>query len=90
MKPSTSIQYTIRKVPPRIDQTLRERSRATGQSINQVALDALTKGLGLGNEKLRYKDMDDLAGTWVEDPDFDKIIEDQQRIDPELWKNVCE
>lgn len=30
--------------------------------------------------------MDDLAGTWVDDPEFDKAIEEQHRIDPELWK----
>jgi hypothetical protein len=30
--------------------------------------------------------LDDLAGTWVHDPEFDKAIEEMHRVDPELWK----
>jgi len=30
--------------------------------------------------------LDDLAGTWVDDPEFDRAIEEQHRIDPELRK----
>ena len=28
----------------------------------------------------------DLAGTWEEDPEFDRAIADQDSIDDELWK----
>ena len=44
------------------------------------------RGLGLSNEKIYYYDLDDLAGTWVQDPAFDKAIEEMDQIDADLWK----
>ena len=32
-----------------------------------------------------YHDLDELAGTWKEDPDFDKAIRIQDQVDPGLW-----
>jgi hypothetical protein len=32
-----------------------------------------------------YHDLDEFFGTWVEDPEFDKAMEDFERIDPEDW-----
>lgn len=37
-------QMTIRHVPPAIDRALRRKARASGKSINDVALDALAAG----------------------------------------------
>jgi hypothetical protein len=34
----------------------------------------------------KRRDLSDLAGTWVEDPEFDAALEDQRRIDWELWR----
>ena len=31
-------------------------------------------------------DLDDLAGSWVDDPEFDAIIAEMDQVDPELWK----
>jgi hypothetical protein len=45
-----SLQYTIRSVPPKVDQALRKRARATGKSLNEVALEALAKGSGATTE----------------------------------------
>jgi len=39
-------------------------------------------------EEPRYHDLDDLIGTWEEDPEFDRAIEAQRQIDEELWKDV--
>jgi hypothetical protein len=30
--------------------------------------------------------LDHLAGTWVHDPEFDAIMKDMDKIDPDLWK----
>ena len=79
-------QYTIRQVPLRIDQALRERARRERRSLNAVAIEALERGLGIAEEAIRHHDLDDLAGTWVHDPAFDQAIEDMDQIDPELWK----
>ncbi len=80
------IQYTLRKVPPQVDQKIRERAHDQRRSLNEVALEALERGLGLTARPVRHHDLDDLAGTWVDDPEFDRAVEDMDQIDPELWK----
>jgi len=35
----------------------------------------------------RYHDLDHFIGTWEEDPEFDRALEDQRQIDEELWKS---
>jgi hypothetical protein len=80
------IQYTIRKVPPELDSVVRERAAQYGQSMNDVLIDALKKGLGATDQPFRNHDLDDFIGTWVDDPEFDKAIADMDRIDPDLWK----
>jgi hypothetical protein len=86
VKASSSIQYTIRQVPTRIDRLLRQKSKQAGQSLNEAAIAALTKGLGLADEPSRYHDLDALAGTWQEDGAFDAAIAAQDQVDAPLWK----
>jgi hypothetical protein len=86
MKKSKSVQYTIRQVPDRVDQRLRETAAAYGTSVNTAAIDALSRGLGMGMEPVVYHDLDDLAGSWVPDPEFDRIVKDMDQVDEGLWK----
>jgi hypothetical protein len=86
MKEKQVEQYTIRGVPRRVGARLRERARKEGRSLNSVAVDALARGLGLDAEVCRYADLDDLADTWIEDPEFDRAIADMDRIDEAMWK----
>ena len=80
------IQYTLRRVPARIDRVLRERARDQHRSLNEVTLEVIERGLGLSGETVRHRDLDDLIGTWVEDPGFDRALEDMDQVDPELWR----
>lgn len=80
------MQYTLRKIPPALDRALRRRAKDDGKSLNDAAIEALRRGVGIGDEPLRYRDLRDLAGTWVEDPEFDRALADQHRIDKRLWK----
>ncbi len=80
------VQYTIRQVPSQIDEALRQRAREEGRSLNTVAIEMLERGLGLTGTPIRYHDLDDLAGTWVDDPEFDKAIQDMDQIDQDLWQ----
>ena len=50
-----------------------------------MALEILENALGLAGEPIRRRDLDDVAGTWIDDPEVDAALEDQRRIDPELW-----
>lgn len=86
MKSNASIQYTLRQVPARIDRSLRQKSRQAGLSLNEAAIDALSKGLGLEDERPQFHDLDTIAGTWVEDAGFDAAIAAQDQVDPRLWK----
>ncbi len=69
-----------------MDEKLREIALREGKSLNAEVLDVLRKGLGLGQEKVRYDDLDDLAGKWVGDPECEKVLDEMDRIDEELWK----
>ena len=62
------------------------RAGRTAQPLKDVVLEALERGLGLTGKPVRYHDLDDLAGTWVHDPEFDRAVEKMDQIDPELWK----
>lgn len=37
-------------------------------------------------QAVRHHDLDDLAGTWVDDPAFDQAIEAMDQVDPALWR----
>ncbi len=81
-----SMQLTIRNIPDRVNQKLREAAKKEGKSLNRITVEALERGLGLLAEEIEYHDLDDLAGTWVKDSEFDRAIEEMDRVDPELWK----
>ena len=80
------MQYTIRNVPEGLDKALRDRAARERRSINDVAIDALSQAFGLSADPVRYRDLGEFAGTWVEDPEIDRTLEDQRRIDPDLWR----
>lgn len=81
-----SRQYTVRSIPPMVDQALRRRARQEAKSLNTVALEALARGLDLDLKPAEYSDLDGLIGTWQEDSGFDRAIADFERIDEEVWR----
>ena len=80
------MQYTIRRIPKRIDEALRESAKHEGTSLNEAALKALARGLNLDPSKPQFRDLGDLAGTWQEDSELDLALQDQRQIDDELWR----
>ena len=86
MKSRRDIQYTLRQVPPALDEGLRARARREGTSLNQTALDLLAGGLQSRGDALRHRDLDFMFGSWVDDPAFDAAVEAQHQIDPDVWK----
>jgi len=79
------MQYTLRSIPRGLDAALRRRAREEGKSLNDVAIEAIQRGIGTGVQPAHYRDLHDLAGTWVDDPEFDAAIVDQHRVDKNLW-----
>jgi plasmid stability protein len=80
------MQYTIRDIPDDVNKALRAKAQAEGKSINQTVVDVLRQGLCLENPLQKKRDLSDIAGTWIEDREFNKAMEDFERIDPEEWK----
>ena len=80
------MQYTIRAVPSAIDSALRRRARAEDKSLNEVLIETLARGLEIGTQPQVHADLDDLIGTWQEDPLFNQVIADFEKVDDEAWK----
>jgi hypothetical protein len=83
---NTCMQYTIRNIPDYLDAALRTSAREQGKSLNEVVVQALVRGAGLGDQRIKRRDLSDIVGTWVEDPAFDEAIAEQDTIDEEMWK----
>lgn len=80
------MQYSLRKISKHLDEVLRRRARREGKSLNQVALEALSRGAGIGERPVKQRNLSDLAGRWREDPKVDEALEAQRAIDPGLWR----
>lgn len=46
----------------------------------------VNEAIGASTEAMTYHDLDGLIGKWTEDPDFDRAIELQNKIDEDIWK----
>jgi hypothetical protein len=79
------MQYTIRDIPRQLDVELRERARREGKSLNQVAVEAMAQGLGLGETSAPRRSVEDVAGTWKKQPAVERALADQDRVDPGMW-----
>jgi hypothetical protein len=79
------MQYTIRNVPEYLDAALRGKARKQGKSLNEVAVEALASGAGIGEGPRRRRDLKGIAGSWRRDPAFDKALAAQDAIDPAMW-----
>ena len=76
----------ISNLPVDVDAALRRRSSAEGKPLEEVAMDAMRAGLGLSTRPEKRRDLSDIAGTWVEDPEFDAAMAEQDEIGPETWQ----
>jgi hypothetical protein len=80
------MQYTIRRIPSAVDKAVRQRARAEGKSLNEVAVKALADGLGLPGGTVTRRDLSDIVGTWVKDVAAEAALAAQDRVDKSLWK----
>lgn len=77
-------QYTIRGIPERTDQLLREKAVEYGLSLNETAVKVLQAGLGQCDKPVHH-DFDVYAGTWVQDDVFDEVMKEFERMDEGMW-----
>ncbi|MEO7724909.1 MAG: hypothetical protein ABIU29_09530 [Chthoniobacterales bacterium] len=81
-----SKQYTLRQVPEKIDTKLRSVAASRGISLDEAAIDALAKGLGVDGVPVLHHDLDEFLKTWQEDPEFDEAMRIFEMVDESLWK----
>ena len=81
-----TMQYTIRQVPEQVDRLVRLQAKKERKSLNAVLLEIIKRGIGLKDGPMEYHDLDELAGSWVFDPEFDAAMKTFASIDEELWK----
>jgi hypothetical protein len=83
MPAKSPVQYTIRGIPREVDRELRRRARDRKVSLNQLLVEELRSAAGTPH---KYRSLDGIAGTWKDDPEFDRALEEQRQIDTDLWK----
>jgi len=81
---------TLRNLPPEILEYVEAKSRELGLSLNKTVLRLLEASLSPTDKPLgvsRHRDLDHLVGSWTprEAEEFDRILDEQRRIDPTLW-----
>jgi plasmid stability protein len=82
----SGVTLTLNNLPPNVDAALRQRASDRCLSVDEIAIEALQAGLGLAGSGVKVRDLSDLAGHWIEDPQFDAAILAQDQVDPDAWK----
>lgn len=79
---------TLRNVPPAVIRALRRHRRQQGTSLNQTAIDALGRALGVSSGELPPNGLAELAGTWsaADLNAFENASAVFEQVDEELWK----
>ena len=81
-----TIQYTVRKIPEELDQKLRVASKETSKSLNTLIIETLEKQFVHSEGKPRFKDLNRFSGRWEEDPEFDRAVNQFDKIDDHDWE----
>ncbi|MCC6525021.1 MAG: hypothetical protein IT373_20370 [Polyangiaceae bacterium] len=86
MKVQARVQYTIRDVPRSVDRALRKRAVDQGRSLNAVVLEVLATAAAVAQAPRVHDDLDHLIGSWVHDPETDRALDEQRKVDLRDWQ----
>jgi hypothetical protein len=82
--------YKLDNIPEDLDHALRERAAAEHKTLYATVIEILSQSVGVkpttSAEPHKYRDLSDIAGTWVSDPETEAVLEEQGSIDPEMWQ----
>lgn len=78
---------TLRNLPPHVEQVVRRRAERERWSLNRTVIRLLEEAIEEETEDDGI--LEELAGTWSreEAEAFDRELEAQRTIDPEIWKD---
>jgi len=82
----STIQYTIRNVPPAVDKVIRKRAAQSGKSFNHTVVELLTLQTFGSPTPLPDDNFDWLFNADTLDTAFDQAQEDIASIDEKLWQ----
>jgi len=85
-KSRRKVQYTLRSIPPGLDQLLRARARHANKSLNEITLELLKSATQAEASYYVRNDLDEFIGTWEKDSETDAAFVSQNKIDPALWR----
>jgi len=77
------MELNIEKLPTLVSAALTRRAAEEGQSVSEVAVETLAKGLGVGGPGTRKRDLSRFSGTWIEDRAIDTALQAFEEIDQE-------
>ncbi len=83
-------QYTIRGITKEIDQAVRQKVLETGQSLNAVLVESLYAGLPIKKTESKTNGLEAFIGSWTEDPEFDKVMDECSQVHPDEYQSVEE
>lgn len=80
-------QFTLRSIPPNVEQMLRVTARKRGKSINKVAIELLRESLHVPESESRKRSIRHLAGGWsaADAHAFEKNTALFEKVDREVW-----
>ena len=69
------MQTTVRGIPSDLEHHLRERARASGESLNRTLIRLLREAVGM-NPTRKKRDLSALVGTWSQEEadEFDREV----------------
>lgn len=81
---------TIRNVPDGVAHAIRKKAETEGTSLNKAVIGLLEQGLNSSGKRAKKprRDLSRFAGTWTKEEadEFDKVLGELRRIDPEVWQ----
>jgi len=89
IKKKSKIQHTIRDVPEAVDSWLREKAALEQISLNQAALQAMERGLGMaGHPTIRYRSLRSILQKPedVDQASWTEALSQMDQVNPEDWK----
>jgi hypothetical protein len=78
-----NMTLVIDHLPESLTLALHDRAKVEGRSVQEIAMDAMARGLFVTTPKTESTDLSRVVGTWQEDPEFDDAMSDFERVDPE-------
>lgn len=76
------MSLTISDIPEDLENALRQKAAHEGRTLAEVSLEALRKGVATADKLGRRRDLQDIVGSWVFDPETERALADQRSMEP--------